>query len=184
MQSFLGNFYRHLAIFTGHIAAYFTKIICHQELSKLAQSGHTASVRKKLSKGKKTFLCLSLHRLLLFNFSKRPICLLYLPRKQTLKMIKAGPFDSPHFSSLSTSESGWPDVGIKIADFFQKLPKSSNTTVLTNNVMCVIIAQDVSKYLGYFWNDISHLDLTKIAQSGHTGFSDTFCLFLSCSYRY
>ena len=44
-------------------------------------------------------------------------------------------------------------------------PKSSNSSLHLRNY----VFQKVAKYLGYFLNKICHRDLSKIAQSGHTG---------------
>ena len=66
------------------------------------------------------------------------------------------------------SQTVWPDFGIKVAQILPKsCPKSG--TIFTLKLMLFKIAPKVTKYLGYFCNNICYLELSKIVQSHHTG---------------
>ena len=59
-----------------------------------------------------------------------------------------------------------PNVGIKVAQFLQKGPKSSQCVF---KVPILKLCKKEAKYLGCFSTTICHLGLLNIAQSCHTG---------------
>ena len=49
------------------------------------------------------------------------------------------------------------------------MPKKLAKLLLLKKVLCFKIAQKITKKLVYFWKKIYSQDLSKVAQSGHTG---------------
>ena len=50
-------------------------------------------------------------------------------------------------------------LGEKVAQFFPKIAQKGATTDFTSNGMVIKRAPKVTKYLGYFYNKISHREL-------------------------
>ena len=80
-----------------------------------------------------------------------------------------------------TLPAEWPDDGIKSSPIFPKfcLKMGHSCFKLKGNIFKV--TQKVTWYLSYFWIKICHLDLSKIAQSGHTVYQAYLYYFL-CQY--
>ena len=56
-----------------------------------------------------------------------------------------------------------------VVQSFHNLPQKRVTAVLTEKCNAYTVAFKVLKYLGYFCSKICSQELSKIAQSGHTG---------------
>ena len=78
--------------------------------------------------------------------------------------------DATQFSFLAGGQqSVRPDVRLKRSPISTKsCPKNSHSSFYTKSSVFKI-AQKVTKYSGYFWKKICHREITKIAQTGHTG---------------
>ena len=72
----------------------------------------------------------------------------------------------------------WPDFEIKSSPIFSKsIPKNCNSRFSWKWLFRK--AQKVTQHLGYFCMNINNWELSKIAQSGHTGYRSTHLLSLS-----
>ena len=61
--------------------------------------------------------------------------------------------------------SAWPE---KVAQFFQKLPKSCHSSFYLKDMCFKRAHSKVAEHLGYFCKKLCHQDVSKMAQSDHT----------------
>ena len=61
--------------------------------------------------------------------------------------------------------SAWPE---KVAQFFQKLPKSCHSSFYLKDMCFNRAHSKVAEHLGYFCKKLCHQDVSKMAQSDHT----------------
>ena len=71
--------------------------------------------------------------------------------------------------SNSYPRSVWPDVRRKSSQNFETLAQKLAKEAFNHKVMFFKIVHKVTKYLDYFCKKICCNELSKIAQSGHTG---------------
>ena len=80
-------------------------------------------------------------------------------------------FERKNGLGWTLSRPVWPDVAMKSSQIFSKVPQKVANTVFNYKLTLFKIGPKVAYNLGYFCEKNGLLDLSKLAQNGHTEFT-------------